>query len=129
MLDEVAWLYNLRGSDIDFNPVFFAYSVVTQDKAILFINPSQVNDAVRNHLGDGVELQPYDEFFHYISELRAVLELSKQSVRLYAVALSLLVLTLYLQQALLGDKTSLAIAEAIGNVRVNMQSIQRGLVG
>ena len=30
-LDEVAYLFNLRGSDIDFNPVFFAYSVVTLD--------------------------------------------------------------------------------------------------
>ncbi|EKM56519.1 uncharacterized protein PHACADRAFT_253690 [Phanerochaete carnosa HHB-10118-sp] len=100
MLDEVAWLYNLRGSDIDFNPVFFAYSVVTQDKAVLFINPDQVNDIVRSHLGDGVELQPYDEFFHYLSGLGAALELSKQS------------------QVLLGDKTSLAIAEAIGNENV-----------
>jgi len=98
MLDEVAWLYNLRGSDIDFNPVFFAYSVVTQDKAILFINPSQVNDIVRNHLSDGVEFQPYDDFFPYLSGLGAALELSKHS------------------QALLGDKTSLAIAEAIGNI-------------
>lgn len=84
MLDEVTWLYNLRGSDIDFNPVFFAYSVVTQDKAILFVNPSQVNDVVRGHLGEGVELQPYDEFFHYLSGLGAALELSKSSVRIYA---------------------------------------------
>lgn len=30
-LDEVAYLFNLRGSDIDYNPVFFAYSVVTVD--------------------------------------------------------------------------------------------------
>ena len=30
-LDEIAWLFNLRGSDIDYNPVFFAYSVITLD--------------------------------------------------------------------------------------------------
>lgn len=30
-LDEVAWLFNLRGSDIEFNPLFFAYSVITLD--------------------------------------------------------------------------------------------------
>lgn len=30
-LDEIAWLFNLRGSDIDFNPVFFAYGVITVD--------------------------------------------------------------------------------------------------
>ena len=31
-LDDIAWLFNLRGSDIEFNPVFFAYAVVTMDK-------------------------------------------------------------------------------------------------
>lgn len=31
MLDEIAWLLNVRGSDISFNPVFFAYVVVTPD--------------------------------------------------------------------------------------------------
>ena len=30
-LDEIAWLFNLRGCDIDFNPVFFSYAVVTMD--------------------------------------------------------------------------------------------------
>ena len=30
-LDEIAWLFNLRGSDIDFNPVFFSYALVTMD--------------------------------------------------------------------------------------------------
>ncbi|KAF5332129.1 hypothetical protein D9611_008071 [Ephemerocybe angulata] len=37
MLDEVAWLFNLGGSDIDFNPVFFACAVVTPQRAVLFI--------------------------------------------------------------------------------------------
>lgn len=31
MLDEIAWLFNLRGSDIDYNPLFFAYTVITMD--------------------------------------------------------------------------------------------------
>ena len=79
MLDEVAWLFNLRGSDIDFNPVFFAYAVVTQDKAILFVNPEQVDDGVRKHLGDAVEIRPYDNFFQYLSGLGAELELSKKA--------------------------------------------------
>ena len=41
-LDEVAWLYNLRGSDIKFNPVFFAYAAVTADEAHLFVSDKQV---------------------------------------------------------------------------------------
>lgn len=81
MLDEVAWLFNLRGSDIDFNPVFFAYAVVTQEKATLFVNPSQVDDVVRKHLGEGVDVKPYDGFFAYLKGLGADLGLSKDAVR------------------------------------------------
>jgi len=35
-LDEIAWLLNLRGSDISFNPVFFAYVIVTVD-SVMFV--------------------------------------------------------------------------------------------
>ena len=41
-LDDVAWLLNLRGSDIQYNPVFFSYTVVTLDKVYLFVNEGQV---------------------------------------------------------------------------------------
>ncbi len=37
-------LFNLRGSDISFNPVFISYAVVTADKAHLFVNPSKLTD-------------------------------------------------------------------------------------
>lgn len=33
-LDEIAWLFNLRGSDVEFNPVFFAYAIITLDKTM-----------------------------------------------------------------------------------------------
>ena len=38
LLDEIAWLFNLRGSDIAYNPVFFSYALVTADSAILYID-------------------------------------------------------------------------------------------
>ena len=41
-LDDIAWLLNLRGSDIQYNPVFFSYTVVTLDKVYLFVNEGQV---------------------------------------------------------------------------------------
>ena len=91
MLDEVAWLLNLRGSDIDFNPVFFAYAIVTADAAVLFVNTEQVDERVSRHLsgreaegGEGgkVEVRPYGEFFAYLEGLGRELGLSKTSVRL-----------------------------------------------
>jgi len=36
-LDEIAWLLNLRGSDISYNPVFFAYVIVTTD-SVMFVS-------------------------------------------------------------------------------------------
>ncbi|TCD61176.1 hypothetical protein EIP91_008820 [Steccherinum ochraceum] len=96
MLDEVAWILNLRGSDIDFNPVFFAYVIVTDDRAILFVNPAQVNGAVRNALGDDIDIQPYDEFFPYLKGLSVELGFSNEN------------------RVLLSDKTSLAVAETVG---------------
>jgi len=50
-LDDVAWLLNLRGSDIVYNPVFFSYCAVSEKEVVLFINPSQVSENVREALG------------------------------------------------------------------------------
>ncbi|KAG9218076.1 hypothetical protein CCMSSC00406_0010090 [Pleurotus cornucopiae] len=96
MLDEVAWLFNLRGADIDFNPVFFAYAVVTMDKAVLFTEASRLDAGARTELGNDVEIHAYDEFFAYLKALPEQLQLNKDS------------------PFLLGDKASLAVAEAMG---------------
>ena len=66
-LDEVAWLLNLRGSDVEYNPVFFGYVLVTPDSVQLFVEPSKVSDEVRAHLGELVSYQPYTAFFGYLS--------------------------------------------------------------
>ena len=49
-LDDVAWLLNLRGTDINYNPVFFAYVAVTADRVTLFVSDSQVDDRVSDLL-------------------------------------------------------------------------------
>lgn len=74
MLDEVAWLFNLRGSDIEFNPVFFGHAVVSADGATLFVDPAQVSQDVRSQLGKDVHLRPYNEFIPYLKELGAGLQ-------------------------------------------------------
>jgi Xaa-Pro aminopeptidase len=80
-LDEIAWTFNLRGSDIDFNPVFFSYAVITHDHAILFINEKQLSDAARTHLGEAVVVRPYNAFFEYLESLHGGLGLSSTAVR------------------------------------------------
>jgi len=60
-LDEIAWLFNLRGRDVDYNPVFVSYAILSQDHAQLYINPDKIDDAVYAYLKDNdVKTRPYD---------------------------------------------------------------------
>ncbi len=49
-LDEIAWLFNIRGSDVDFNPVVTAYAVINQQEAILYIDSKKLNDVSIQYL-------------------------------------------------------------------------------
>ena len=69
MLDEVAWMTNMRGSDVDYNPVFVAYMLVTANEAKLFIESAKVNDAVNEYLaGEGITLAEYGDVWQALRE-------------------------------------------------------------
>lgn len=63
MLDEVAWLFNLRGSDIPYNPVFFSYAAITHDSATLYVDSAKLDDQVYEHLHGSVDVKPYEALF------------------------------------------------------------------
>ena len=61
-LDDIAWLFNLRGADVNFNPVFLAHALIAPDRATLFVGANKIPDALRDILlADGVYLAPYDD--------------------------------------------------------------------
>ena len=61
-LDDIAWLTNLRGTDVHCCPLFVAYMTVTMGNATLFTDPRKVSDEIRDYLDEqGIELQPYDK--------------------------------------------------------------------
>lgn len=60
MLDEIVWLFNIRGADVEYNPVVLSYAVVTLSGAHLFIDKAKLTDEVVHHLGPGVEVHPYE---------------------------------------------------------------------
>jgi Xaa-Pro aminopeptidase len=62
-LDEVAWLFNLRGADVPLNPVFFAYAVIEKESVTLYIDQGKITDAVRSHLPKGITIQSYESFY------------------------------------------------------------------
>ncbi|KAJ3705435.1 hypothetical protein LUZ61_009140 [Rhynchospora tenuis] len=70
MLDEVAWLLNMRGSDVPHSPVFYGYLVVELDRATLFVDSKKVTKEVLNHLTNArVELKPYESILPEIESL------------------------------------------------------------
>jgi Xaa-Pro aminopeptidase len=74
MLDEIAWLFNLRGSDIPYNPVFFSYASVTATDATLYVDDSKLTPEVKQHLGDAVKLRPYGAIFSDVEALAKSLD-------------------------------------------------------
>jgi len=61
-LDDIAWLFNLRGSDVDYNPVFLAHALITQEKATLFVADGKIDDTLRRSLAnDAVTVAPYEQ--------------------------------------------------------------------
>ena len=53
-LDEIGWLFNLRGNDIPYNPFFRAYVVIDFSKVILYLPPEKQTQNVKDHLGTEV---------------------------------------------------------------------------
>jgi Xaa-Pro aminopeptidase len=69
-LDDIAWIYNLRGSDVDFNPVFVAYTLIGKGRAILFIDERKLTFEMKTDLeNDGIEIKDYVEI---AKELKAL---------------------------------------------------------
>jgi Xaa-Pro aminopeptidase len=64
MLDEIAWLFNLRGNDIPYNPVFFSYASVTPTTATLYVDESKLSTESQTYLAEnGVSVRPYEKIF------------------------------------------------------------------
>ena len=61
-LDDIAWITNLRGADVSYNPVFAAHLLITAETAVLFVGEGKVTPALREKLAaDGITLAPYGE--------------------------------------------------------------------
>lgn len=69
-LDAVAWTFNLRGNDVDYNPVAVAYAYVSEKGSVLFIDSEKLTDDIKKEYKKaGVTLAEYNNVFNYISNL------------------------------------------------------------
>lgn len=71
-LDDIAWLFNIRGNDIAYNPVVIAYAVIEKDRAILFSAQEKFPKTLLDSLAlASVILRPYEEILPYLEQLEA----------------------------------------------------------
>lgn len=72
-LDAIAWLFNIRGSDIKYNPVICAMAVIEKEKSHLFTNISKIDDEVKKYfIENNIISYDYDEIYDFIKKLSNV---------------------------------------------------------
>ncbi len=69
-LDDIMWLFNIRGCDVECNPVAMSYCYVTETEAVLFIQKQVLEETVYSYLQEqGVRVEPYEEVGSYLAGL------------------------------------------------------------
>lgn len=69
-LDDIAWLFNIRGRDIKSNPVVLSYAVISIDSVYLFIDKNKLGEDIRAELSkEGVQIKGYEEVYEFIKNI------------------------------------------------------------
>lgn len=81
-LEDICWLFNIRGDDIPNNPVTISYALITKEKAYLYIDQKKVNSDVRDYLkANDILIKEYEKVFEDIEKLKdSSLVLSKEKI-------------------------------------------------
>ncbi|WP_227063038.1 aminopeptidase P family protein [Acinetobacter pittii] len=83
-LDDIAWVLNARGQDVEYNPVFLSHFYINSEQAILFIDAEKVDVRIQQALAaDGIEIRNYEDtakFLSNISDASVLLDPAKVSI-------------------------------------------------
>lgn len=86
-LDDIAWLCNIRGNDIKFNPVALAYVIVTEKDTNLYINNNKIDNETRIKLNSqGINIYEYDEIEEHVKLINeaTIIDASKLNAKIYS---------------------------------------------
>jgi len=73
-LDDIAWLYNIRSNDVEYNPVAIAYTLVGKNNATLFINSEKLTEEIKIQLqAKGVSIEPYNAIQDSLNKMDSTL--------------------------------------------------------
>ena len=83
-LDDIAWLYNIRGNDVKCNPVVLSYALVKENEAYLYVDKSKFTSKMEEELlNEGVTLKSYDEIGNAISNLEGKILIDQNKISAY----------------------------------------------
>ena len=87
-LDDIAWLFNIRGRDVKYNPVILSYAVVTLDDVYLFIDENKLTDEMKVELNKGnTIIKSYFDIYEFVKEInideKVLLDKSKVNYAIY----------------------------------------------
>ena len=69
-LDDICWILNVRGNDIEFFPLLLSYAVITMDKMELYIDETKLDDKIKTAFAkDNVIIHPYNDIYEDIKKL------------------------------------------------------------
>lgn len=69
-LDDIAWLFNIRGRDVKSNPVVLSYAVISIDSVYLFIDKNKIGEDIRAELSkENVQIKGYEEVYEFINNI------------------------------------------------------------
>ncbi|MGL5347233.1 MAG: aminopeptidase P family protein [Peptostreptococcaceae bacterium] len=69
-LDDIAWLFNIRGGDVKSNPVVLSYAVIKLDEVYLFVDENKLNKEIKDELRkEHTIIKPYDEVYEFVKTL------------------------------------------------------------
>lgn len=80
MGDSICWLLNIRGGDIDYSPLPLSFALLYRDGTLgWFIEPDKVSDDIKAHIGQGVDIHPFNQIESHIENLGGTLWLDRGS--------------------------------------------------
>ena len=85
-LDDIAWIYNFRGDDVQHNPVALSFTIISKKNSILYIDKNKLDDKTQKYFKDNkVEIKEYFEFFEDIKKLKGniLVDFNKISYAIY----------------------------------------------
>lgn len=123
-LDEIAWLFNLRGADVAYNPVFYAYAIIFTNRITLFIDQAKLSPAIIRTLNNNdIELFDYEEIAdvvkNFVKKERILIDPAKTN---YA-----LVSDIPGRSIIVWQSSPIALAKACKN-EVELEGIRRAMI-